>query len=171
MIAKPEKLDPEIYYKVLIDQVIESNAVEALENSLDETIDLMESVPKSKEGFSYGEGKWNVKQVFQHLVDCERIMAYRVLSVARGEKGVLLGFDDQGYVSMDGTAQKSILEIMKDFVAARNSTISLVKSLPEKQLDIVGNANGIAATARMIIWFIAGHNYHHNTVIIDRYLT
>ncbi len=171
MIEKPEVLDPQVYYKSLIDKVIEVDAIEALENSLDETIDLMESVPRSKEDYSYDEGKWNVKQVFQHLVDCERIMAYRILSLARNEKGTLLGFDDQGYVAMDGTSNRTILEIMKDFVAARNSTISLCKSLPVKQLDLMGNANGIPSTARLVTWFIAAHNYHHNTVIIDRYLT
>lgn len=170
MITRPENLDPTVYYKPLIDKVAEEDAVQALENSLDQTVEIMESIFPEQESFAYAEGKWNLKQLFQHLVDCERIMAYRALSLARGEKGSLLGFDDQAYVDRDGSQNVSLKSIQLDFITARKSTLSLVKSIPVDQLDLIGNANGISSTARMVVWFIAAHNYHHNSVVLERYL-
>ncbi len=170
MIKKPENLDPKVYYKPLIDKVVEEDAVQALENSLAQTVELIESISSDQESFAYADGKWNLKQLFQHLVDCERIMAYRALSLARGEKGTLLGFDDQAYVDMDGTQNVNLKSIKLDFIAARKATISLVKTIPFNQLELVGNANGISSTAKMVIWFIAAHNYHHNSIVLERYL-
>ena len=169
MITRPENLDPKVYYKPLIDKLVEEDAIQALENSLEQTVDLMERISENQESFAYASGKWNLKQLFQHLVDCERIMAYRALSLARGEKGVLLGFNDQAYVDMDGSKHVSLKTIKLDFIAARKSTLSLVKSIPTSQLDWVGNANGVSSTAKMVIWFIAAHNYHHNAIVIERY--
>lgn len=170
MIEKPENLDPELYYTSFIEMVPEKSIYEALENSLSESVNLMQAIEKSAEDYAYAEGKWTVKQLFQHLIDCERILSYRALSVARNEKGTLLGFNEDDYVLLDGSTNNSLESIMNDFKIARASTISLLKSLPMENMTFVGDANGINADANMIFWFIAGHHMHHNKVFKERYL-
>ncbi|MGB0390563.1 MAG: DinB family protein [Salibacteraceae bacterium] len=171
MIRKPEKVDPKIYYASFIDKVKEEDLIIALSNSLNETEELIKQVSNKEETFAYAPGKWNIKQLIQHMIDCERILAYRLLSLARNEKGKLLGFEENNYIEFDGTALLTLPSIFEDFKIARLSTISLVKSLPIKNLDFFGNANGIDCTARMMGWFISGHNIHHNQVLRDRYLS
>ena len=170
MIEKPENIDPNVYYKALIDKVDEVDLLTALNNSLYESKEVGITIHESMEGYAYEEGKWNLKQLFQHLVDCERIMSYRALSLARNEKECLLGFDDQMYVDYDNSENRSLKEIILDLEIARKSTISLVNSLPIKSLNYLGNANGIKSTARMVLWFIAAHNFHHLEIVKERYL-
>jgi hypothetical protein len=169
-IEKPKNLDPKIYFKQLIEKVKEDNLETALENSLEISVDYGALVSSEKETFAYAEGKWNIKQLFQHLTDCERIMAYRALSIARGEKGRLLGFDDQGYVDQDNSNNRSLRTIIEDFRIARSGTISLMKSLSAESLDFEGDSNGINATSRTVFWFIAAHNFHHMEILKERYL-
>ncbi|MGQ9805425.1 MAG: DinB family protein [Chlorobiales bacterium] len=42
----------------------------------------------------YAEGKWSVKEIVGHLIDAERIFAYRALRIARGDKTALPGYDE-----------------------------------------------------------------------------
>src|SRR2546430_12004699 len=47
--------------------------------------------------YRYAEGKWSVKDIFCHLIDCERIYTYRTLCIARGDKTELPGFEENDY--------------------------------------------------------------------------
>ena len=48
--------------------------------------------------FRYAPTKWSIKEVIGHIADTERIMAYRLLSIARGETAELPGYNDDMYV-------------------------------------------------------------------------
>lgn len=170
MIAKPMNIDPNIYYESYISAIPEADLVLALENSIKDSKKIAELVTPELENYAYAEGKWTIKQLFQHMVDCERLLSYRVLSLSRNEKGRLLGFDEDEYVKFDGSDQLSLSEIMTDFELARKCTISLIKSIPSTQLDLEGNANGTKTSARIIAWFMAGHQNHHNKILMERYI-
>ena len=170
MIAKPTNLDPTVYFKSLIDILPETDLLDALENTKTETLRVLSSVPIEKENYAYAEGKWTIKQLAQHIVDCERILNYRALSVARKEPGKLLGFDEGFYVQNDLSHNRTIKEICEEFELVRNSTIALVKSFHPDILDHPGNANGVEVTPRIVSWFTAGHGIHHINVMKERYL-
>ncbi|MFT5878106.1 MAG: hypothetical protein ACJA2N_000095 [Salibacteraceae bacterium] len=170
IIEKPKNLEPTLYYRSYIDSVSETSMMSCMENSLKLAVELAGQISGDKESYAYAPGKWTVKQLYQHLIDCERILSYRVLSIARNEKGRMLGFDEDQYVVFDNSAKRSFSEILEDFVVARKSTMSLLKSLPVSAYDLVGDSNGVEASARTISWFIAGHTYHHLAVLKERYL-
>jgi hypothetical protein len=44
--------------------------------------------------FRYADGKWTIKEVIGHLLDTERIFAYRLLRISRGDMTELPGFDE-----------------------------------------------------------------------------
>jgi uncharacterized damage-inducible protein DinB len=170
MVLKPDHYAPNAYFKSIIEEIPEEDLISALVNSRLETIDLIQSIPSKKESYAYAEEKWNVKQLFQHVIDCERIFNFRALSLARRESQKFSGFDDQAYVDYDCTERISLNRIGEDYAISRLSTISLMESIQPEILDFEGNANGITVTPRIVGWFIAGHNYHHNKIIRERYL-
>jgi len=170
MISKPTEYTPNAYFKSIIDAVPEEDLISALVNSRVETIDLIQNISATKESYAYAEGKWNIKQLFQHVIDCERVFCYRGLSIARGDTQKLPGFDDQLFVDNDYTQRVDLNTIGEDYAVSRLATISLFKTIQPDVLDFEGNGNGIVVTPRIVGWFIAGHNYHHNKIIRERYL-
>lgn len=40
---------------------------------------LQKVTEEGKWDYAYAEGKWTVKELVQHLIDCERIFSYRAL--------------------------------------------------------------------------------------------
>ena len=94
MIEKPSNLDPKRYYKKMIDAVEDVELIASLQKSKKETVELFNSVEGEREDFAYAEGKWNIKQLCQHISDCERILSYRALCFARKETATLQGFDE-----------------------------------------------------------------------------
>jgi hypothetical protein len=170
MITKPNYLDPDLYFKSFIDNLEDKDLISALERSKNETLQLMRLIPKEKENFAYAEGKWTVKQLFQHLADCERVFSFRALSIGRLDPLNLPAFDEDLYVKNDFTQNIGLSQICEDYEMARNSFTSLMKSLNPKVLDHFGKANNIAISPRIVGWFNVGHNDHHNKILKERYL-
>ena len=52
---------------------------------------LLESIDEEQGYYRYAEGKWSIKEVIGHLIDTERMWAYRALRIARGDAGTLSG--------------------------------------------------------------------------------
>ena len=60
----------------------------------DETIDFFMRIPQEKHLYSYADKKWTVLELLQHLIDSERVFAYRALRFAREDKTPLPGFEE-----------------------------------------------------------------------------
>ena len=130
------------------------------------------AIPKDKLLYAYAEGKWNIKQVLQHVIDTERIQAYRAMCIARGEKQVLPGFDEDEYalVSKNSISQKPIELIALEFFAVRQATIALFIGLTPQEILAQGMANNNAVSTNAIAWMIVAHARHHFNVLLTRYL-
>lgn len=170
MIQKPNILDPKTYFKSFIDQLSDEDLLTSLQRTKMETIQFLKSVPSNKEGFRYAENKWTLKQVALHIVDCERILSYRALCLARKEQKEFPGFDEGLYAENDFSEDRSLESIYSEFELVRNATIALMKSLHPNAMDNLGIANNISISPKIMGWFIAGHNQHHLNVIKERYI-
>src|ERR1700744_4528813 len=82
------------YFQRYIEQVPEESLQEAFNKQTPFISSFLSSVPKDKYTYAYAEGKWTIKEVLQHIIDTERIMAYRALAFSRGETAMLPGFDE-----------------------------------------------------------------------------
>ena len=49
----------------------------------------------------YAPGKWTVKEVIGHMLDDERIFAYRMLCIARGDTKPLESFEILGHLARE----------------------------------------------------------------------
>jgi uncharacterized damage-inducible protein DinB len=118
----------------------------------------------------YAPGKWTIKEVLVHMVDDERIYAYRAMCFARGEQQALPGFEQEDYAANSGANERSMESIMEEYEAVRRSTIALFSSFTDEALARWGNANGYMCTVRGLLYHLAGHELHHINLIRSRYL-
>jgi hypothetical protein len=117
----------------------------------------------------YLAGKWTIKQVLQHVLDAEQILAYRALRIGRGDTTELSGFDQDLLMQDIAVDRLHYKELIERFVAMRASNISLFSTFTEQQLAIVGKADGKPISAGALGFIIAGHGVHHANVIKQRY--
>ena len=117
----------------------------------------------------YAPGKWSVKEVLGHLGDAERIFAYRLMRIARGDATPLPGFDENAYVPAGGFDARTLGSLVGEFRALRLSTIALVDGLPPVGWARKGQASGASISARALAYIIVGHVVHHARVLRERY--
>ncbi|HEU0111677.1 MAG TPA: DinB family protein [Flavisolibacter sp.] len=130
------------------------------------------SLPEEKLVHRYAPGKWSIKEILVHIIDDERIFAYRALRFARNEKQNLIGFDQDAYAFYSKADERELDNIFDEYEAVRNATIALFNGLPEESFDRMGHGTGTAndATVRALAYHIAGHELHHISFIKENYL-
>jgi uncharacterized damage-inducible protein DinB len=158
------------YYSTYVDLVPEGNMIDILTQQIDETSVILKDVTDQQAHFRYGVGKWSIKEVIGHIADTERIMGYRLLSIARGETAELPGYNDNEYVENAMFNERSLKDLLENLKVIRQSTIQLIKSLPKEAYLRKGKANGSEVTVRALIFIIAGHELHHRNLIKVRYM-
>lgn len=169
MRRRPDANEYAAYYSTYVQKVPDGNIIDLLDEQLNNMIAWFKDVTEEKSHFRYRENKWTIKEVIGHLADTERIMAYRILCIARGETTALPGYDDNLYVQNAEFNSLPLQELLNNLSIVRQSTISLLKTLPAEAWARQGNANGSAVTVRAIASIIAGHELHHREILQDRY--
>lgn len=166
---QPKKGDYSNFYSTYLKLVTGNNYKELILDQIDLLINLLQEKGNEWSETAYEEGKWTPKEVLGHIIDTERIMTFRALCFARGEKSALPGFDQDPYVLNARFSQVPLEDLLEDFVAQRMSLLSMIKILPEDSLDLVGHASGNPITPRALFWIIPGHFKHHFQIFLDKY--
>ncbi len=123
-----------------------------------------------KADFAYAPGKWTIKELLGHIIDTERVLVYRLMCIARGEKTSLPGFDEDSYVAHAHFAESNLNDLAEEFGLLRKANMFLIKSLTEEELARKGVANDLEISVRAIVFVLAGHVIHHQKIIEERYL-
>lgn len=170
LIQKPLEGEYPPYAEMYLQHVEKEDVLDILQERLESSKQIYNQISEEKANFRYAAGKWSIKEVLLHIVDTERIFTYRALSIARGEKASLLGFDQDIYVQNSYANDRTFASILEEFELVRKSTVSLFKNLQANTLTIKGNANGYDVTPRGIAFMLAGHEMHHTKIVLERYL-
>ena len=158
------------YYTKFLALVPEKNITDALSNNLNDVSEFIKSIQPEKADYAYDSGKWTIKQVIQHIIDCERILSYRALHIARKDKQALLFFNENEYAQVADVKDLTLADLLNDFTAVRNSTISLFKHLKDTDLIESGVIGNYQSTPLSIGFFLPGLANHHLNTIKERYL-
>lgn len=158
---------PEFYdrYIDLVDDVPASQAL--LESST-----IFEDVVSSLEALEdriYAPGKWTAKDILQHCIDTERILAYRALCFARNDSTVLPGFDEADYARYTLANERTLPDLLEEFSIVRTSTVFMFENFSEEMLLKEGIANGKRISVLALGLTIAGHAIHHLRILEERY--
>jgi len=165
---EPGEYDP--YYEKYIQLVQHEDVLEALQWNIHATEALLSVLPADKAAFRYETGKWTLKEVLGHMIDTERIFAYRALRFARGDANELAGFDQDPYVAEAGHNDCALKELVEEFVTVRKGSILMFRHLPQAAWARTGLANQSKVSVRALAWIAAGHELHHRNVIREKYL-
>ena len=158
------------FYKNYVKQVEESDLLQALRISGHRTLELVHSIKPEKADFAYAPGKWTVRELLCHIIDVERIFAYRALRFARNDKTPLAGFEENDYAPQANASARSLKKIADEMAHLRVSTIDLFEGFSEEMLTRKGEANKNELSVMAIGFIIAGHETHHRKILMERYL-
>ncbi|HEV8434443.1 MAG TPA: DinB family protein [Thermoanaerobaculia bacterium] len=146
------------------------DAVEALLRQQREFEALLARLDESRiAGLRYAPGKWTVKEVIGHMLDDERIFAYRMLCIARGDTKPLESFDENVYVAGANFEERSLASFIEEYRLIRASTVALLRSLTKEAWLRRATVTDYTASVRGLAWHIAGHELHHIEILQTRY--
>lgn len=148
----------------------EGDLLALLRAQAEEIIALYAGLSEAQGAYRYAAGKWSLKDLLQHITDAERIFAYRALRVGRGDATPLPGFDEDSYAATAHADDLGVADLMADFRATREASLTLFRTLPAAAWDHQGTTSGKVITARCIPYILYGHAAHHLAVIRERYL-
>lgn len=157
------------FYHNYINLVNETSLSPAMAKHLQDAVAVLEQLPLQKWEYRYAPGKWTIKELVQHVIDAERIFAYRALCIARGEKTPLPGFDENSYAEASGANKRGYSDLIEELKTAQHSTFQLFRSFDESQLQQSGIANGNSIYVEAIGFILIGHTRHHLKILKERY--
>ena len=168
-LGRPQPGEYNPYYDRYISLVGSDDIIGPLEKQAPETAALFKSA-SAKADFRYAPGKWSVKEMLGHVNDTERIMTYRALRVARGDKTPIEGFEQDDYVRDGNFGQRTLADLIEEFADVRTATVALFRNLDAETGLRRGIANKNEVSARALAYIIAGHELHHRRVLQEKYL-
>lgn len=156
VLSRPQPGEYNPYYDQYISLVKSDDILSALEKQAPETIALLKTAA-AKADFRYAPGKWSVKEVLGHVNDAERIMTYRALRIARGDKTPIEGFEQDDYIRDGNFGQRTLADLLEEFASIRKATLTFFRHLDTESAARRGTANKNEITARALPFIIAGH--------------
>jgi len=166
----PSKGEYPPYYETYISKLGDQNFSTLIQFQLQELKVFFSSKPQGWANEPYAPGKWSPKEVLGHCIDTERIMTFRALCIARGEKKLLPGFDQDPYVVQGQFNAVALDDLLADFELQRKAILSMVRTFPEASFQEIGSANGNPMSTRALLWIIPGHFLHHFEVLQQHYV-
>ena len=171
-IAKPQEGDYApyaiMYIKLLPDDGL---LLKHLRDAITTSSAFYRAIPSEKLDTPHAQGEWTIKEILLHVIDDERIYAYRALRAARNDKTELAGFDQEAYVPTSEANSRSLESLLEEFASVRLATLSLFENLPDAAWERSTIANGYSVTVRALAYHLAGHELHHLNSIRENYLS
>ena len=158
------------FYHNYINQVPQDDLTEAFKVQTPAIMKFIETIPPDKYDYRYAEGKWTIKEVLQHIIDAERIFAYRALRFARKDETPLPGFDENLYADNAKADKRNWNDLVEEFKVIRKSSEYLFNSFDNDQLEATGVSNNSPVYVLGIGFLLIGHALHHVKVLQERYL-
>jgi hypothetical protein len=169
--VRPGPSEAAPYYSRYIERVLSEDIVGALQSQMDETFAFLGEISEEKSRHRYAADKWSIRQLWNHVNDCERVFVFRAFWFARGFDSPLPAFDQDPAAAAAGADAVPWSSHVEEFRGLRLSSIAFFRSLPAGAWAKQGIASGNPFTVRALAYIVAGHAAHHRAVLEERYLT
>ena len=170
MIRKPEANEHAPYYGRYVERVPDGDILEILASQFRDTRAILDALDEERANHRYEPGKWSIKELVGHVLDVERVFAYRALVFARNDTTPQAGIEQDDWVAHGNFDARTMQNITNEFASVRAATLTLFGGLSSDMWMRRGNASGFDFTVRSMPYIIAGHEIHHVAVLRERYL-
>jgi uncharacterized damage-inducible protein DinB len=168
---RPQQDEYALYYGKYIELVPSGDFLEILQDQRRDLTALLSPLTEDQAEFRYAPGKWSIKEVLGHVTDAERIFAYRLLRIARGDETPLASFEQDGYITNGSFDKRKMPDLLDEFNAVRESSICLIRSLDQAAWHRRGTASSKEISVFALAFIIAGHERHHRIILEKQYLS
>jgi uncharacterized damage-inducible protein DinB len=149
----------------------QEDMLDALSASTRQFKKLLKKIPQKKIDYAYAQGKWTIKELLQHVIDAEKVFAFRALWFSRKDVSALPGFDENSWAATSKATSRKWKDMIEEFFTVRSATQFFFESLDDEQLKLIGTANNNQMNVGGLGFVCAGHVMHHIGIIKERYLT
>ena len=170
IIARPEKNEYAAFYETYISLVKGDDILSVLKQNKIETQNILAEITEEKAHFRYAENKWSIKELVGHIIDTERIFAYRALRFARNDQTPVEGFSQDPYIKNADFDNCRFTDLIAEFAFVRDANILMFQNFPDKAWTRTGTASENLVSVRALAYMIAGHELHHVNILKERYL-
>lgn len=158
------------FYKPYVEYVKDMDVLEALRYAGQKLQESLASIPEAKGTHRYAEGKWTIKEVINHIMDAERVFAYRALRFSRNDQTPLHPFEENDYAPRANANARTIVQLAGEMQRLRMTTVDMYASFTDEMLRLEGTASGKKISVLSLGYVIAGHDLHHGKILVERYL-
>lgn len=166
---RPEKSEYAEYYEKYVSLVEETDIVSALKNQASEIENLFNKMSDEKSNFRYAAGKWKIRELLGHIVDAERVFAYRALRFSRNDETPLASFEENSYVANGNFGNTKLADLAAEFSLLRQSNVLMFKNLTVEAWNKTGTASDNKVSVRALAYIMVGHVRHHINILKERY--
>jgi hypothetical protein len=168
-LRRPEPGEHAPYFRRYIDLVPDGDVVDTLVHQLGETLRLLQVVPVERETYRYAPGKWSIREVVGHVIDAERVFAFRAIAIARSDGVDLPSMEQEEWAARSNAHERSLDELASEWAALRRANVELFASFGTGVGGRTGKAGGNEITVRCLPWIIAGHELWHRELLARDY--
>lgn len=168
---RPEPEEYPAYFDAYFARLPDGDLFEILGKQPQELQELLGDLDTDQQLSRYADGKWSVKDVVGHIIDTERIFAYRGLRILRGDVTPLSGFDQDTFVASAAFDSRSMESLLGEFDALRRSNVLLFEGHSPETYVREGVASEHRISLRAILNVLAAHVEHHMSILRERYLS
>ena len=169
-LIRPDETEYAEFYGGYVSLVPDGDVADILRTQLPATLVLLEDVTPEQETYRYAEGKWSLREVVGHLIDTERVFAYRGLAMARSSDVELPGMDQDEWVRASNAGARALRDLTQEWMSIRRASVHLFASMDAAMGKMTGIASGYEFSVRSFPWIIAGHELWHRRLIARDYL-
>lgn len=169
-LSRPDASEHAEYYGRYVALVPDGDILVTLRDQLGETLALLQRVPADRETYRYADGKWSLREVVGHVVDTERLFAFRALAMARADGVDLPGMDQDEWAARSNAGMRPLEDQAAEWAALRRANVHLFANMDAATGARSGRASGYTFTVRSFPWIIAGHELWHRGLIERDYL-
>lgn len=167
---RPDPTEYATYYDRYVSLIEETDITAVLEAQPTELQDIFTPLSDEDALFAYDEGKWTMKEVVSHIIDGERIFAYRALRISRADVTPIEGFEQDGYIEYAFANDRSTADLLEEFKLLRRANMLMFNHMNDDAWNRKGTASDSSVSVRALGYIMAGHVKHHANILRERYL-
>jgi hypothetical protein len=158
------------YFEKYINQVDDIELDDAFQKNINDlaTIDIASLELLGDK--TYAPSKWTIRDIFQHIIDTERVMGYRTLRYARRDGVVPQGYDENLFAANANAQHRTLENILEEVKQLHQSTRLMFRSFDNETLNVTGINWNKEMSVLAMGFLITGHLIHHLKIIKEKYL-